>query len=334
MTVSSPVWTLSDAYAECRAFTKRRATNFYYAFASLPRDKRNAIYAAYAFAGTVDDAVDEAGARTLRLQRLSEARAILDRAYAPEPPGLPQAGPAPPDTDQPDTEQPDTDQRDTAQPNDDRGGWLAPALSDAVRRFTIPQEYFLDLIAGMEQDLDQRRYASYEELLDYCYKAASAIGLICVEIFGYDPSRADLAREAAIDMGRALQLTNILRDVKEDAARDRIYLAQDDLASHGYSEADLLANRYSVEFRSLMADYADRAAALYDSGLRLIPLLDGPRSRMCCNGLQGVYRSILDEIVKRDYDVYRTRVSPSKAGRLLLLFRLWIGGAKPRRSPH
>lgn len=240
------------------------------------------------------------------MRRLAEARGILDQAYAAE--SDPEAG--------------------------DRGGWLALALGDTVRRFPIPKDYFLDLVAGMEQDLEQRRYASYEELLDYCYKAASVIGLICVEIFGYDRSRAAIAREAAIDMGRALQLTNILRDVKEDAARDRVYLAQEDLRAHGYGEADVIANRYNAEFRALMADYADRAFALYDSSLRLIPLLDGPRSRMCCNGLQGVYRSLLDEIVKRDYDVYSARVSPSKAGRLLLLFRLWIGGAKPRWSPR
>lgn len=305
MTTRAPVWSLAEAYAECRAVTKHRATNFYYAFASLPRDKRNAIYAAYAFAGSVDDAVDEAGSRELRRRRLAEARAILDQAYAAAPDAA--AG--------------------------ERGGWLAVALGDTVQRFPIPKDYFLDLIAGMEQDLEQRRYASYEELLDYCYKAAAVIGLICVEIFGYDESRAAIARQAAIDMGRALQLTNILRDVKEDAARDRIYLAQEDLRAHGYSEADVIANRYNAEFRALMADYADRAFALYDGGLRLIPLLEGPRSRMCCNGLQGVYRSVLDEIVKRDYDVYSRRVSPSKAGRLLLLFRLWIGGAKPRWSP-
>ena len=165
MTVSSPVWTLSDAYAECRAFTNVAPRTSTTPSPRSRRDKRNAIYAAYAFAGTVDDAVDEAGARTLRLQRLSEARAILDRAYAPEPPGLPQAGPAPPDTDQPDTEQPDTDQRDTA-PAERRPGRLAgPGPERRRTALHDPPEYFLDLIAGMEQDLDQRRYASYEELL-------------------------------------------------------------------------------------------------------------------------------------------------------------------------
>jgi phytoene synthase len=310
MTIDAPSWTLDEAYTCCRAFTKQRATNFYYAFASLPRAKRNAIYAVYAFAGTVDDAVDKAGSRELRVRRLASAQAVLDRAYGDDPADAPVTG------------------------EDATQGWLVEALRDAVSRFPIQKQSFLDLIAGMEQDMSQRRYETYDDLLDYCYKAASVIGLICVEIFGYDRGRAELAREAAIDMGIALQLTNILRDVKEDAQRDRIYLAQEDLRLYAYNDADVLANRYNDAFRLLLCDYANRAALLYDSGLRLIPLLDGPRSRMCCNGLQGVYRSILDEIVKRDYDVFSDRVSPSKPGRLLLLLRLWIDGAKPRRSPR
>lgn len=299
MTVEAQSLTLAEAYRQCRAFTKRRATNFYYAFASLPRDKRNAIYAAYALAGSVDDAVDEAGAEGERQQRLDDAQRLLARAYA-------------------------------------GGGedWLSIALGDAVRRYGIPREYFRDLIAGMEQDIIQTRYVTYADLEQYCYRAAAAIGLISIEIFGYDRSRRDLAIAAAIDMGKALQLTNIMRDVAEDAERDRVYLAQEDLARFGYSDDDLRANVYNDAFRKLMAEYGRRAEALYESGLRLIPLLDGPRSRMCCNGLQGVYRRILDEIIKRDYDVYSERVSPSKAGRLLLLFRLWVGGALPKRSAN
>ena len=160
------------------------------------------------------------------------------------------------------------------------------------------------------------------------------MGLISIEIFGYDRSRRELAIEAATDMGKALQITNIMRDVKEDAARGRIYLALEDLQMHKYTEAQVLANVDNEAFRILMADYGRRAEALYVSGLRLIPLLDGPRSRMCCNGLQGVYHGILTEIIKRDYDVYSERISPSKAGRLLALFRLWISGAWPKRQPR
>lgn len=296
VTAATQTPTLSEAYQECRAFTKRRASNFYYAFASLPGDKRQAIYTAYAFAGSVDDAVDEAGSDEQRRDRLAQARVTLEQAY------------------------------------EGRGeDWLSLALGDVVARYAIPREYFDELVAGMEQDLSQPRYATFAELEQYCYRAASVIGLITIEIFGYDRERRDLAIEAAVDMGKALQLTNILRDVREDAERDRIYLAGEDLEAFGYSEADVKASVYNDAFRSLMAEYARRAEAYYESGLRLIPLLDGPRSRMCCNGLQGVYHSILASIVKRDYDVFSERVSPSKTGRLLLLFRLWATGAWPKR---
>ena len=294
--------TLKQAYAACRAFTKRRATNFYYAFASLPKRKRNAIYAAYAFAGTVDDAVDEAGDAAERSARLRRAHELLARAY--------DGAPSPREDD----------------------AWLEIALADAVSRYDIPRHYFLELMAGMEQDIVQTRFRDYAELEEYCYRAASVIGLICTEIFGYDRSRRDEAVAAAINMGKAMQVTNIMRDVKEDAQRDRIYLALEDLRAFGYSEEDLKAGVYNDAFRRLMQEYARRALALYEGGLRLLPLLDGPRSRMCCNGLQGVYRGILDAIIDRDYDVYGERVSLSTRARLFLLLRLWIGGAWPKRS--
>ena len=130
-------------------------------------------------------------------------------------------------------------------------------------------------------------------------------------------------------MGKALQITNIMRDVKEDAKRGRIYIALEDLDRHGVSESDILSGVYNDEFRNLMADYAQRAYTFYHEGDRLIPLLNGPRSRACCNGLQGVYRMILDAIVECEYDVYSQRVSPSKAGRVVRLLELWLMGALP-----
>ena len=285
---------LADAYERCRALTKGRATNFYYAFASLPKPKRRAIYAVYAFAGTVDDSVDQAGSPEERRRALAGAQTILDASYA--------------------------------RTGDD---WLAIALGDAVARYQIPPEYFRELVAGMEQDLRQSRYQTFAELEQYCYRAASVIGVICIHIFGFDADHRREAIAAATDMGKALQLTNILRDVREDAERDRIYLAQEDLTRFGYSEADLHAGLYTDAFRSLMAAYTERTRAFYRSGERLLPLLDGPRSRMCCNGLQGVYRHILDTIEARDFDVYGERISPSKVGRLALLLRLWLRGALP-----
>ncbi len=290
---------LNDAYRQCQAFTRRRATNFYVAFAALPGPKRQAIYAAYAYAGTVDDAVDDAGTAEERAAALAQAHELLAAAYERREvaPGQPQ--------------------------------WLGRGLSDAVHRYQIPRDHFEELVQGMEQDLVQTRYETFAELEQYCYRAASVIGLICIEIFGYDRAQSRLAVESAVAMGQALQLTNIMRDVREDAERGRIYLALEDLDRHGLSEADILESRYDDHFRSLMAEYARRAYGRYREGMRLIPLLDGPRSRACCNGLQGVYRMILDAIVARDFDVYSERVSPSRSGRVIRLLELWALGAMP-----
>ena len=287
---------IDRAYQRCHDFTRRRATNFYLAFAILPPEKRRAIYAAYAFSGAADDAVDEAGSEDERRAALERSRATLAAAY---------------------------DGKST------EGDWLALALGDAVERFEIPREHFEQLLVGMEQDLTQTRYETWDDLEQYCYRAASVIGLICIAIFGYDERDAAEARERAIAMGKALQITNIMRDIAEDAERDRIYIAQEDLARYGYSERELLDGARSPAFNRLMAVYAQRAYQLYDEGRPLLRLLDGPRSRMCCNGLQGVYRQILNAIVAADYDVYSRRVGASKPQRLGQLLALWAEGALP-----
>ena len=287
---------LANAYHQCQAFTRRRATNFYIAFSALPRRKRQAIYAAYAYAGTVDDAVDNAGAQAERAAALHQAHQLLQAAY--------DGGEAEP-------------------------AWLTTGLSDAIARYDIPREHFEQLVLGMEHDLTVTRYETWADLEQYCYRAASVIGLICICIFGYDRAQTQLATSAAVSMGKALQITNIMRDVKEDAERDRIYIAREDLTLYGLSEDDILNNVYNDAFRNLMADYAQRAYAFYREGDRLIPLLHGPRSRACCNGLQGVYRMILDAIVEREYDVYSQRVSPSRVGRVVRMLELWLLGAMP-----
>ena len=287
---------IASAYQDCQAFTRRRATNFYIAFSALPKRKRQAIYAAYAYAGTVDDAVDDAGTPDERAAALSQAHQLLDAAYT--------GGSAEPD-------------------------WLTLGLADAVERYDIPRDHFEELVLGMEHDLTYTRYDTWADLEQYCYRAASVIGLICICIFGYDRRHTQLAVASAIDMGKALQITNIMRDVKEDAERGRIYIAQEDLAKHGVSDDDILHGVYNQPFRNLMADYASRAYDFYQRGDRLIPLLSGPRSRACCNGLQGVYRMILDAIVEREYDVFSQRVSPSKLGRVNRMIELWLLGALP-----
>ena len=283
-----------DAYEQCRAFTRDRRSSFYLAFRILPPARRRAIYAAYAFAGTVDDAVDDAGGEAERRAELVRAAALLDAAYAAE---------------------------------HDPDDWLASALGDAVRRFRIPRAHFDELVAGMAQDLAVSRYQTRAELERYCYRAASVIGLICIEIFDYAEADREAATAAAIAMGKALQITNILRDVREDAERGRIYLAREDLARHGATEADVLAGAITPPLRRLLAEYAQWAYALYREGERLLPLLPHARSRMCCNGLQGVYRVILDDIAAADYDVFARRISPSRTRRAARLAELWVRAA-------
>ncbi len=290
---------VAEAYREFQAFTRRRATNFYIAFSALPQHKRRAIYAAYAYAGTVDDAVDDAGSQAERSQALHQAHGLLQAAY----------------------------NHSDAEPT-----WLTRGLTDAIERFDIPRAHFEELVLGMEHDLFVTRYETWSELEAYCYRAASVIGLICICIFGYDRTQTQLAISSAVAMGKALQITNIMRDVKEDAERGRIYIALEDLDRHGVSESDILGSVYNDAFRNLMADYAQRAYAFYHQGDLLIPLLNGPRSRACCNGLQGVYRMILDAIVAREYDVYSQRVSPSRAGRVVRLLELWLMGALPNAA--
>ena len=281
----APSPALAAAYQACWAITKREAKNFYYGFIALPADKRRAIYAAYAFSRRVDDAVDEAGNAAERAARLLESRRQLDAVYEDQP----------------------------ADP-------ILLALSDAVHRYRIPRQYFEDLITGVEMDLTIKRYATFEDLRLYCYRVASVVGLICLEIFGYRNPRA---REHAIDLGIALQLTNILRDIQEDAGRDSVYLPLDELDRFGVQAEDLLAGRLSDRVRRLLRSQAERARDYHARGRRLLPLLD-LRSRVCTGTMQGLYAEILRRIESRHYDVFAGRVSLSTPEKFALIGRTWV----------
>ncbi|HWQ28488.1 MAG TPA: presqualene diphosphate synthase HpnD [Dehalococcoidia bacterium] len=283
---------LADAYAWCKAYTRERAKNFYYAFAILPRDKRNAIYAAYAFSGHVDDIADELTERSEQERQLAEARARLRACYEGE-----------------------------------REGPLFTALGDAIDRFEIPASYFEGLIDGVEMDFTINRYGTWEELHRYCYRVASMVGLVCTSIFGTKPHPE--AERYAVDLGVALQMVNIMRDVREDAERGRVYFPKDELASCGLTPEDILACRYDERFVALMLRQGERAHTYFASGRRLLPLLD-LRSRMCVNVLQGVYAEILKRIEARRYDVLSARVSLSGKEKLAAIARLWAGAVLVR----
>jgi phytoene synthase len=283
---------LDEAWAWCKAYTKDRAKNFYYAFAILPQRNRNAIHAAYAFSGYVDDIADELTDPAEQRLRMDEARARLHACRA-----------------------------------GDREGPLFTALGWAIEEFNIPVGFFDDLVKGVEMDFTLNRYATWEDLKLYCYRVASMVGLICTSVFGTKPDPR--ARDYAIHMGIGLQIVNIMRDVKEDAARGRVYFAQEELQRFGLTADDILGGAYDDRFVALMEHYGARARRYFRSGRRLLPLLD-LRSRMCVNVLQGVYFDILKRIERRDYDVYSERVGLNTAEKLLAIGKLWADAALVR----
>ncbi|WP_217921742.1 presqualene diphosphate synthase HpnD [Miltoncostaea oceani] len=280
--------TREEAYAHCGAVARSEARNFYFGFVLLPRERRDGIYAAYAFSRRADDAVDGDEPVAERLAAVGALRRELDLCAAGTPP-----------------------------PDDP----VLVALADAMRRFAIPREHFDGLIDGVEMDLTVTRYADWPALRLYCDRVAGAVGLVSLHVFGFRDPRAPGYAE---QLGLGMQVVNIMRDVAEDAARGRVYLPQDQMAAHGVTDDDLVAGRLTPGFRALMADQAARAHALIDEGERLLPLLDR-RARMCVAMLSGLYRAILVEIEARDHDVFAGRVALSTPRKLALMARRTAG---------
>ena len=282
-----------QAYAHCQGIAKRRARNFYYAFRTLPAHKRRAIYAVYAFCRICDDIADGDAPLDAKRSQLAAVRLRLLSAPAPQ-----------------------TD------------GPIFAALRHAVSAFSIPPARLEEVIDGVEMDLTKNRFADWEELSDYCRKVASAVGLICVEIFGYRDARA---RQCAADMGIAMQLTNIMRDVKEDADRDRIYLPADEMRRFGYTESELKAGAVNDAFRALMAHQAARARQRFDSGRNLFALVS-PDAAACPKLMLATYSGLLDRIERAGFDVYQRRISLTALEKALLLARLWAQSLIPSRA--
>jgi len=251
--------TTAKAYAEVERITRRRARNFAYGIMVLPREKRRAIAAIYAFARRVDDIADGD-------LPLEEKRAQLEALDAVLEDG----------------------------PGDDA---MSVALADACVRFPIPVSALHALVAGGLQDLEQTRYTSFDELREYCTKVAGAVGVACVAVYGSD----DIRR--AETLGIALQLINIIRDVREDWELGRVYLPQDELASFGVSEDDIAAGVATSAWRALMAFQAERARSYLQDGLGLVRTLD-TRSALCVSTFAGLYRATLERIEARGFDVF------------------------------
>lgn len=288
---------LEDAYARCRAIVAARAANFSYAFMALPFERRRGLEAIYTFCRVADDFADEDGLPIAeRARRLEDLRLRLRLA-------LPAPGEALP-------ERPARDE--TLDP-------LLQALAHTAGRFGVGRADLDDVAVGCVQDLTVTRYATWAELERYCYLVASAVGLACVPVFGLrDPASTTTARGPAIALGLAMQLTNIIRDVTEDLARDRIYLPREDLERFGVTEEAMRAGRVDGPWRALCAFQVERARALFREGAKLVPFVER-RSRACPLALAAIYTALLDEIERRGFDVFSGRVSLGAARKLSLL---------------
>ena len=288
---------LTMAYSVCKGITRVAAKNFYYAFMVLPRRKREALCAVYAFMRRCDDITDEASlSLPERRQKLDAWLDALHRAQQ-------------------------------GQPTDDA---ILLALTDAQRRYSIPAGLLDELAHGTAMDLEEGgtpsgagnliQYRTFEDLQLYCYRVASVVGLVCIHVFGYrDPAAEPLAERC----GLAFQLTNIIRDVKEDAALGRIYLPEEDLAKFNLATADLLNSPDAARVRPLLAFEADRAREFYTSGEELIPYISED-SQPALWVLVTIYRRLLERIAEKQYDVFTAKVTLSRWEKLKILAKGFV----------
>jgi phytoene synthase len=270
-------------------FTNARTTSFYYAFVLLPPEKRRAIEAVYAFARRGDDIVDSGLSPADAAEGLTRYRQALEACYAG-----------------------DKTRLDTPE---------LRVLAESIRRFKIPRQPFEDLILGLEMDLTQTRYETFEELSLYCYRVASTIGLISIEIFGYRNPRA---RDYAVHLGTALQLVNILRDIQSDAQRGRIYIPQEDLDRFGLRPGELLAGAYHDPFIELMQFECDRARNYFDLARQMLPPEDR-RSLVAAEIMAAIYWRLLGRIQERCYNVFGKRVRLSRPLKLWTALTVYLG---------
>jgi phytoene synthase len=274
--------------------TRRSRSNFYYAFLTLPRARRDALYAVYAFCRTVDDVADLGRDPAAQRAGLDRWRQDVARCFEPGPP----------------PEHP-----------------IARQLAAAVRAYPIPRDALEAIIEGCAMDLERVRFETAEDLYPYCYRVASAVGLCCIEIFGYTDPRA---RDYAVQLGTALQLTNIVRDVGADARDGRVYLPQRDLREFGVTEDDLVSGRYNDRFVKLMEHQAARARQFYAAAATAYPLADA-RSLIAAQIMGGIYRALLDEIEARRFAVLGERITLPARRKVAIALRCWAS-ARLRRD--
>ncbi len=268
---------IEKSYAWCTNIARSQAKNFYYSFLLLPMAQRKAMCAIYAFMRYCDDLSDDENVAD-RAAAIAKWRTDLESALAGSLPDHP----------------------------------LWPAFADSVARFKIPHQYFFEMIEGVSSDLEPRRIQTFDELRDYCYHVASVVGLTVIHIFGFEDPRA---LELAEKCGIAFQITNILRDVREDADKNRVYLPAEDLVRFGVSAPEF---KPAKNFHDLMAFEADRAREYYQESAPLIGMIHR-ESRASLKALVGIYSRLLDRIVDSNYDVLSRRMRVPTWQKLWLL---------------
>jgi phytoene synthase len=275
-------------------FTDSRTTNFYYSFLFLPPEKRRAIEAVYHFARRSDDAADDPHDAQTAMRRLDQCHAVLDQCYAVG--GV--------------------------------DGFENPAfqeLARSIRSFQIPRQPFEDLLLGVEMDLEMDhgpgRYRTFQDLDLYCYRVASTIGLIAIEIFGYRNAKT---RDYAVQLGKALQMVNILRDVQSDARRGRIYLPVEDLQRFNIDSARLAEGCYNKDFVRLMRFECDRAVSFFHEARYLLSPEDR-RSMRPAEIMGAIYWRLMREIQKRSYNVFGPAIRLSRPAKLATALKVYLG---------
>lgn len=264
---------------------KKSKSSFYYTFNLLPSAKREAMNTVYAFCRQTDDIIDEGNEdENIKYERLRKWRNEFEKSFSGHSDYI-----------------------------------LLNKLAQIINKFNIPVEPFFELIKGVEMDLQKNRYNNIEDLLEYCYRVASTVGLMCIEIFGYNHKST---KNYAVNLGLALQLTNILRDVKKDAENNRIYLPQNDLKKFKYSERELLAYTYNNNFYNLMNHEGEIAKSFFIKANESLETED-KKSLFAARAMQHIYFRLLYKLEQKKYDVFNNDISVSKFEKVFLALGVW-----------
>lgn len=279
---------LRGKYKDYREYTKHYAKSFYFSSFVLPKKKRNAAYAVYAFCRYADNITDitKYESEEFLEDKIQFLLTILDEVYK----------------------------------HAEDGSEYISDFTFTIKKYDIPKEYFRELVEGVASDIRKKKYYNYEELDVYCYKVASVVGLIMTKIFGYTDDRV---LDYAIKLGKAMQLTNILRDVADDYSMGRIYLPKDELESFGYSEDDIKNKVVDERFHALMTFQINRAREYYAEAGKGISMLTNDGSRSTVKMMSKIYAGILDEIANSDYDIYSKRHYVSTFSKVMMTMKMF-----------